>query len=101
MKVADRAPECPDEGESMQPVAGGIRTEKHGASVGREGVDPRAGGEDLAPCEIRVPMQRRGGLISFGAGLYRPLRTANHLAAASALSSGRVLNAIAAPGAIL
>jgi len=44
---------------------------------------------------------RGGGLVWLGAGLYRSLPTGNHRAAASALSSGRVLKAIVAPGAAL
>jgi hypothetical protein len=47
-------------------------------------------------------LARGGGLVLLGAGFYRSASDrGNHRAAASALSSGRVLKAIAAPGAAL
>ena len=51
----------------------------------------------FAPNDLRLSGE--GG--EAGRVRYRPAPAANHRAAASALSSGRVLKAIAAPGAAL
>ena len=62
-------------------------------------------GDRRSEVESQVRRTRvRGGarrLVLLDSGLYRPAPIGSHRAAASALSSGRVLKAIAAPGAAL